>query len=138
MPPRARKPPPLPPEGPRHDLHLPLIQKHVAAGLAGLAHGWAIELARRLQHAPVTDRAKLVQELAAQDAWAWRARTRSPRTVAAREKAIWRALDEAAVERPIQDETTRRWRRRRPVDLHPHRWHSWFRRRVQTLLRHKE
>jgi hypothetical protein len=137
MPKRRPGPPQRLPDDPRWlEGHLPRLVEHVA--LRNYAHGWAIELARRLQHASGAERASLVEELARHETWAWRAGTGNKRTIPAREKAIWRALDEALVERPIRDETTRRWRRARPVDLDRVRWQAWLRRRVQTHLRHKE
>jgi hypothetical protein len=119
-------------------LHLLWLEEHLGAALSGRAYSLAIQCARALQHAHGARRSRLVEELAAQDAWAWRSGTRTAGRIAARAKKIWRALDEALDERPMRNERTRRWRRARPVDLDPLRWEAWLRRRVQVLLRHKE
>jgi hypothetical protein len=142
MPKRRHGPPQRLPDDPRWlKGHLPWIVEHVAA--SSDAHGWAIELARRLQHAEGAERETLIEALAAHDAWAWRAGTAGTgderdKRIRRRENAIRRALDKALNERPVRNEQTGRWYRARPFDLSRDRWCAWLRRCVQTLLRHKE
>jgi hypothetical protein len=51
------------------ELQRPWLEEHIGAALSGRAYGRAIQCARALQHAHGATRARLVEALAAQDAW---------------------------------------------------------------------